>query len=52
MYMILVVDDMFLEATDKKQNGWSIKEISNFYDIRDMGEIKFGLGIKIEFDKE
>ena len=50
--MILVVDDMFLEATGKKQNGWFIKEISKFFDIRDIGEIKFGLGFKIEFVKE
>ena len=51
MFLVLVVDDMFIEAKNKQECEYFVKQISKYYEIRDLGEITFGLGMHINFDE-
>ena len=52
MFIGVYVDDIILAAKNEKQLKQVKENLSNKYDIKDLGELKYFLGIKVEQNKE
>ena len=52
MFIGVYVDDIILAAKNEKQLKQVKEDLSNKFDIKDLGELKYFLGIKVEQNKE
>ena len=52
MFIGVYVDDIILAAKNEKQLKQVKENLSNKFDIKDLGELKYFLGIKVEQNKE
>ena len=52
MFIGVYVDDIILAAKNKKRLKQVKEDLSNKFDIKDLGELKYFLGIKVEQNKE
>ena len=52
MFFGVYVDDIILAANNEKQLKQVKEDLSNKFDIKDLGELKYFLGIKVEQNKE
>ena len=52
MFIGVYVDDIILAAKNEKQLKQVKEDLSNKFDITDLGELKYFLGIKVEQNKE
>ena len=48
MFIGVYVDDIILAAKNEKQLKQVKEDLSNKFDIKDLGELKYFLGIKVE----
>ena len=52
MFIGVYVDDIILAAKNEKQLKQVKENLSNKFDIKDLGELKYFLSIKVEQNKE
>ena len=52
MFIGVYVDDIILAAKNEKQLKQVKEDLSNKFDIKDLGELKYFLGIKVEQNKQ
>ena len=52
MFIGVYVDDLILVARNEKQLNQVKEKLSNKFDIKDLGELKYFLGMKVEQNKE
>ena len=52
MFIGVYVNDIILAANNEKQLKQVKEDLSNKFDIKDLGELKYFLGIKVEQNKE
>ena len=52
MFIGVYVDDLILVAKNEKQLRQVREKLSNKFDIKDLGKLKYFLGMKVEQNKE